>query len=80
MGDDGEIVLQIVNGPRCGFHAFAAYRESRHGASDSESWRHEGYRVGTNDSIASPEPLGPVGFRNLIAVPGLAGAIRPTLV
>lgn len=46
---DDEITLQVVRCAQCGFHALAVYRESRHGALDSESWRHEGYRVSEED-------------------------------
>jgi hypothetical protein len=44
-----EITLQTVTCARCGLRALAVYRESRHGALDSESVWHTGYRVGAAD-------------------------------
>lgn len=44
-----EITLQVIECGQCGFHALAVYEESRHGALESESWRHEGYRVSEED-------------------------------
>lgn len=46
---DDEITLQTVACGRCGFQALAVYRESRRGALDAETWRHEGYRVAERD-------------------------------
>ncbi len=44
-GDDDEITLQIIQCTACGFQGMAIYRESRHGAMDSESWSHTGYEL-----------------------------------
>lgn len=44
-----DIVLQVVECPRCEFCGLAVYEESRRGALDAESWDHTGYWVGEHD-------------------------------
>lgn len=43
---DDEVDLQIVECSRCGFQGAAVYHESRHGSLESDSWHHDGYRLG----------------------------------
>lgn len=50
--------LQVLECAGCGFHALAVYRESRHGALDSEAWRHEGYRVSGGCQCSTHRRLG----------------------
>jgi DNA-directed RNA polymerase subunit RPC12/RpoP len=47
--DWDEITLQLARCSRCGQRALAVYRESRHGALDSETVWHTGYRVSDAD-------------------------------
>jgi hypothetical protein len=60
-GDWDEITLQTVICARCGLRALAVYRESRHGALDSEVVWHAGYRVSAADfaSVAAAVALCP---------------------
>jgi hypothetical protein len=47
--DWDEITLQVVTCTGCGLRALAVYRESRHGALDSEMVEHAGWRVNAAD-------------------------------
>jgi hypothetical protein len=48
-GADDEIAVQTVECGACRFAGIAVYRESRHGALDSESWNHTGFELEPGD-------------------------------
>lgn len=52
-----EIALQTVRCSSCGFQGAAVYEESRRGALDSESWFHEGHRLGNEPLRALAEAI-----------------------